>query len=148
MVFYKNNAYPEVNLHDCNFQIKTVDNKIQFVFPEGFGATSNGEVNHSTKGMIQITDCSIDEISIYSVKHFNFLGVHRVVMKEISLKELNEIFKSGGFLQLFNEFYSYNEFIWKCAIYPYNTNKKFVKKYGGIEISAYTESSLEYYFDK
>ena len=27
MVFYKNNAYPEVNLHDCNFQIKTVDNK-------------------------------------------------------------------------------------------------------------------------
>lgn len=109
---------------------------------------NNDKIEWSVKGMIQITDCPIDEISIYSVKPFNFFAIHRLIMKEISLKELNKIFQNGGFLQLYGEYYSYEQFIWKCAIYPYNSNRKFVKKYGGIEISAFTESPLEYYLDK
>ena len=52
MIFYKNNAYPDVNLHDCNFQIKIVENKIQFVFPEGFGVVNNDKIECSVKGMI------------------------------------------------------------------------------------------------
>ncbi|MBR2293536.1 MAG: hypothetical protein IKA44_04455 [Clostridia bacterium] len=148
MIFYKNNAYPEVCLHDCNFQIKTIDNKIQCVFPEGVAVVDNEKIDWSVKGMIQISDCSIDEITINSIKPFNFFGIHRMIAKEISLQELNEIFQRGGFLQVFDECYSYGRFIWKCAIYPYKSNKKFVQKYGEIEISAFTESPLEYYLDK
>ena len=48
MIFYKNNAYPEVYLHDCNFQIKTIDNKIQFVFPEGVGVVDNEKMEKSS----------------------------------------------------------------------------------------------------
>ena len=148
MIFYKNNAYPDVDLHDCNFQIKVVDNSIRFDFFEGFAVLTNGKYESSVKGMIQISDCSIDEISICSVKPFNFLGIHRMESRELSFKELNKIFQNGGCLQLFGEYYSYEQFIWKCAIYPYSTNKKYVKKYGEIEISAFTESPFEYYLGK
>ena len=98
--------------------------------------------------MIQLSNCSIDEFDICSVKPFNFLWIHRLVSREITMKELNEIFQSGAYLQLYDEYYSYGEFLWRCAIYPYNTNKKSVKKYGTIEINGFTESPLEYYLEK
>ena len=148
MDFYKNNAYPDVNLHDCNFFIKVIDNNIQFIFPEGVGVIENTNIDWTYKGMIQLSNCSIDELSISSTKPFNFLGIHRMITKDITLKDLSKIFENNGFLQVYNEYYSYQEFVWKCDIYPYNKNKKLIKKYGQIEISAFTESPLEYYLEK
>ena len=118
MTFYKNNAYPDVNLHDCNFQIKATDDTVQFWFPQGVGVEQDGKIDWTIPGMIRISNCPIDELSIYSVKHFNFLGIHCKILREITLKDLNKIFENGGFLQVFDEYYCYQQFIWKCAIFP------------------------------
>ena len=145
MTFFKNNAYPDVILHDCNFQIKEIDNNIQFIFPEGVGVVRDNKLVWDIKAMLQLSNCSMDDISIYSVLHSNFLGIHRAIFKEISIKELNRLFENGGYLQLYNEYYSFEQFVWECSIYPYKFNKKFAKKYGEIVIRAITEAPLEYY---
>lgn len=148
MTFYKNNAYPDVTLHDCNFQIKAIDNHIRFIFPEGVGVVRGDKLICASKAMLQLSNCSLEDISIYSVKHSKFFGIYRAILKEISIKELNQIFENGGFLQQFNEYYSFEQFIWECDIYPYKANKKFVKKYGEIVIRAITDSPLEYYLEE
>lgn len=148
MKFHKHNAYPDINLHDCKFFIKTNDNNIQFVFPDGVGVIENGEINWTIKGMIQLSNCSPEDMDISATKPFNFLGIHRLITKEITFKDLNKIFENNGLLEVYNEYYSCGEFIWECSIWPYNKNKKLHKKYGNITIRAFTENHLEYYLEK
>lgn len=147
MKFFKNNAYPEVNLHDCHFKIEVCDGNIRFLFPEGVGLVSGDQLNWCKKGMIQLSDCSLEDLEIFSVKWSSRFGKLRKVSREISLRDLNVLFERGGCLELWDEYYSDSRFLWKCAIYPYTENKKFQRKYGEIEIGAFTESPMEYYLE-
>lgn len=144
MRFYKNNAHFDIYLHDCNFKLIVEDNCLKFDFPEGFAILRDGKYE-SVKGMIKIKDMSIDDLDIRSVKMFNFLGIHKMISKWISVKELNEIFKNG-YLQVYAEYYSLNQFMWECAIYPYN--KKLSGQHGWIEIRGFMDSPMEYYIEE
>lgn len=145
MKFYKNNAYPDINLHDCNFKLIVEDNCIKFNFSEGFGMLRDGKYE-SIKGMIKISDISIDDLDMREVKMFNFLGVHKMISKWLSIKELNRIFESG-YLQVYAEYYSFNAFMWECAIF-YPNNKKAKLKRGWIEIRGFMDSPMEYYIEE
>ena len=145
MKLYKTNAYPDVDLHDCHFKIFSQDDVVLFDFPNGFSVLQNGEWK-CIKGQIRIAACSIDELSILSKVRVNVFGIHRGISRYLSEKDLNKIFKEGV-LELFDEYYACERFLWKCAIYPYDKCKKLSRKYGEIEIGGYIESPLEYYLD-
>lgn len=144
MKFFKNNAYPDVDLHDFRFVIDTVDNNLQFNFPDGFNVINHGIVDKTPTGMIRISDCQIEDLLVYKIKHSNRSGKHRKICEEISSAELNQLFEKGAYLVLFDELYSNDKFIWKCAVeFP---DKK-SKAYPYIEISGPKDNPLEYYFD-
>ena len=49
-------------------------------------------------------------------------------------------------LEIFDEYYAFNSFVWRCMVKPYD--KKMHKKYYIIEIEGYTPSPLEYYIEE
>ena len=67
MEFYKNNAYPEIFLHDCECKINYDNEKqiLQFVFDVGFCLKDDGKGNIERKpGIIQFSNLPLDEIEI------------------------------------------------------------------------------------
>lgn len=145
MRFYKNNAYPDIILHDYTFKPIYDGENLVFDFDQGFCVKVGEEYEHSVKGMIKIPKFSLDELNVYSVKYFNFLGIHRKIERYIEVDEFFELCKKTR-LVVYEEYYAMGQFMWECALYPYD--EKMHKKYGNIVINAYTgdlEKPLEYY---
>ena len=146
MDFYKNNAYPDVVLHDCCFTISKFHDNLCFSFPTGVGISADNDVIWNIPAKIKISKLDPSALCILSVKPKMAIGQLRWILKEISLENLEQIFYSGHSLQVIDEFYSYGQAIWTCAIYPYD--KRLSKKFGNISLHVTTESPLEYYLDK
>ena len=145
MRFYKNNAYPDIVLHDYTFKPLYDGENLVFNFDQGFSVKMEEEYEHYVKGMIKIPQFSLDELNVYSVKNFNFLGIHRKIERCIEIDEFFELCKKTR-LVVYDEYYAMGQFIWKCAIYPYDEKK--YKKYGDIVLNANMddfEKLLEYY---
>lgn len=146
MKFYKNNAYPEIILHDCDFKMRVDGNDVIFDFPKGLGIMKNGKLGWTGKGKVKLSGCSADDLDFISVKRFNLLGIHRQIVRYMSVKELEKFFKSGH-LELVDEYYAYEQFLWVCSICP--CNKRMTRKYGDdIIIRGFVGKPLEYYFDE
>ncbi|MBQ9691859.1 MAG: hypothetical protein IJV70_01725 [Clostridia bacterium] len=144
MKFLKNNAYPEISLHDKAFKLVKLQDGIKFVFSDGFIHVCE-DGNKDVKGEIVINNIDPDEFRITCVKPFNFFGYHRMITRDLTFAEFERIFDNYE-LEIFDEYYAYNSFIWRCAFKPYD--KKIRRKYYQIEIEVYSESPLEYFIDE
>lgn len=102
MRFYKNNAYPDIVLHDYAFKPFFDGENLIFDFDKGFCVKVEEEYEHYVKGMIKIPQFSLDELNVYSVKYFNFLGIHRKIERYIEVDEFFELCKKLIWLFLKN----------------------------------------------
>ena len=143
MRFYKNNAYPEIFLHDCDFELKYENGNLIFSFDNGF--CKQEEETKLVKGCIQIRDLPIEEVSIMAGRHYNLFGRWYEISKDISYSELLDYLKNSS-LQVVDEFYNGSSLWYRCFVYPFHKRQK----YYYIEICVdYSDKDLEYYlFDE
>lgn len=145
MNFYKNNAYPEIFLHDCECKINYDNEKqiLQFVFDVGFCLKDDGKGNIERKpGIIQISNLPLDEITIKIFKFRNFLGHFKIIGKYCELSNCHKLFKGYQF-RVVDEYYAYQTLLLRGTPYPYSPKHKIDE----IEIEIYLgESSIEYHF--
>ena len=122
MKFYKNNAYPEIFLHDCQFKMEYTNNNLNLLFDNGFCRQNIGMTK--AKSRIQVSDISLDEVRIRIFKYKTILGKFKVIGKDLEFSELDVFFKNYS-LEIVDEYYRYGEFLYKCTPYPYSSNQPF-----------------------
>lgn len=145
MEFYKNNAYPEIFLHDCECKINYNSERqvLQLVFDVGFAIKDDGNGNIERKsGSIQISNLPIEEITIKTYRFHNLLGHFRMIGKYCELSDFDNFFKDYCF-QIIEEYYAYETLLLRGIPYPYNSKQKFDE----IQIEIHHgKSPIEYYF--
>ncbi len=145
MEFYKNNAYPEIFLHDCECKINYDNEKqiLQFIFDVGFCLKDDGKGNIERKpGIIQISNLPIEEITIKTFKLRNYLGHFKMIGKHCELSDFHNFFKNYYF-QVYDEYYAYQTLLLRGIPYPCYPKHKFDE----FEIEIYLGNSpIEYHF--
>ena len=138
--FYKNNAYPDIFLHDCQFRITYENNNLILLFPDGFMKQESSTLKR-VKGHIQISDISLDELVIKVYRHQAQPGKYSAMVTEMELSELSDFFDRYS-LEVLDEYYCWGQVLYKCHPYPYHANQPFDQ----LELTiTYENRALEYY---
>lgn len=143
MRFYKNNAYPDVFLHDCQFKMVYKNKNLQLLFDNGFCMKAKDSIKE-TRGYIQISDISLDEVTIQVYKGKIRLGKYSETVTDISFSDLNRLLQKSS-LMIIDEYYCLGQVLYKCCVYPYQVRQAFYR----VDITiSYENRTLEYYIDE
>ena len=143
MRFYKNNAYPEIFLHDCRFKMAYENKNLRLIFEDGF-AVKTGNCIEKKKGYIQISDMPLIEISIRGLKGEMQGNIYKETVAQIEFSDLCLLLRNS-FLEVVDEYYNCMGLLYRCCITPYHENQKFDR----IELTIdFEHRALEYYMEK
>ena len=139
-MFYKNNAYPDIFLHDCQFKIEYKNKNLRLLFDNGFCKKSEGGIEEP-KGYIQISNISLDDVIIRAYKGKKCFGKYIETVTDISFSDLNNLFQKCS-LEVIDEYYCWGQVLYKCCVYPYQNHQAFDR----VDITInYQNKMLEYY---
>ena len=140
MIFYKNNAYPEIFLHDCRFELEYENKILRFIFKDGFCKEAKDGIE-IIKGCIQISNISPNEVTIRHRKNKRGFGKHRELVSVIDFADLKRL-TQNRYTEVIDEYYSSERLLYRCGLYPCDRNNSF--ELVDIEID-FGDGALEYY---
>lgn len=143
MKFYKNNAYPDIFLHDCQFKMVYKNQKLLLLFDNGFCKNFEDRIK-KIRGYIQISNISLDEVAIRAYKGKTQLGKYIETVTNIDFSDLNSLLQKCS-LEIIDEYYCLGQVLYKCCIYPYQADQVFDQ----LDILiTYDKRTLEYYIEE
>lgn len=107
----------------CDCHIDAIDcmpDKVRFVFSKGFSVISGDELEESSSGYIELSDCDAGEFSCYIIQRESTPRGARLYGEPVSLNELADMLKfEKRKIEIFLELYDFNYFHWRGVLLPY-----------------------------
>ena len=140
------NAYPEINLHDCEIKNLTYEgNAFYIYFPDG--VFLDGQTRSEGDAKIVIKNlCREDASFTVSKICLRIKGRYPIyVTQDKSIKDIKKLLDKGYYFTIIDEYYQNGEIFWKGVIESFKKNR--TKSWGCFEFIFYSDNLIYYYND-
>lgn len=140
------NAYPAINLHDCEINNLTYEEgSFHVYFSDGFFL--DGEKRSAQNAKIVIKDlCDKDAVFLVSKPYRLIKGILPFyITKYKTINDLKKLFDRGYYFTILKEYYENGEVLWKGIVESSKNHQ--IKNRGNFEFTFYSEN-LVYCFNE